>query len=168
MRHISQPSVGFKVYMLRRYSCLDTFTVSIRQLCTNLESDACGPTLLGVVATGRRGQLTLVTLAPPPILVDSDGPGPAICNCVLPLHQGMPMFKTLSPVLDLHAIPCLLIFIPMRSSLSPWGAPWKIGIPQVREDQTVPVKRAGPFLCIRSSSILNVVTFTCAKINQAI
>jgi hypothetical protein len=26
-------------------------------------------------------------LAPPPILVDSDGPGPVIRNCALPLHQ---------------------------------------------------------------------------------
>ena len=55
------------------------------------------------------------------------------------------MFKTLSPVLDLHAIPCLLTPIPTHHHYPPLGCSMEDWHPQVREDQTVLVKRAGPF-----------------------
>jgi hypothetical protein len=43
----------------------------------------------------------------------------------LPLHQECQCFKNSKAMLNSHAIPCLLIFLPMRHHYPPWGAPWE-------------------------------------------
>lgn len=122
------------------------------------------------VATGRWRHLTygyvaqwwsrllltlLSTLAPLPTLVDSDVPGPAICKCVLPLLQGVPMFKTLNCALTHRAIPCLLILLPMRHY-------YPLGVLRGRLVSSGPQGSNGSaeatwaFLCIQSRSILNI------------